>query len=288
MRKRPYQWKVVPLSKAQLLDVDPRDILFGGQFRKCNVYKSGGGYDKFPNIAPKYFGPGEYHWQFVVQLYGCNLDCPYCYVTRSGVWGNFIKYTSRELVEFFNEVEECTVFHLMGGAPALYLNHWPELIEALYKWGKSGWVFHSDLMLCERSYDEDVLRYISCERCLHAVNIKGVTPEEFLKNTRKPMDVVLIWDNLEKLEKMGVPFYITFTGISPDNIKLFWDMYRDRFGDEKLRKRKGESFSIDIIDYKAIAYNDDVPWGGIYRGKQRFYSQVQTNTASSRRIESVR
>ena len=38
-------FKVVPLCKKQLLEVTPSDILNDGLYRKCNVYKSGGGYD---------------------------------------------------------------------------------------------------------------------------------------------------------------------------------------------------------------------------------------------------
>jgi len=44
-------WKVVPLCEKQLRDVDKNDILHSGYFRKCNTYKSGEGYDKFPDIC---------------------------------------------------------------------------------------------------------------------------------------------------------------------------------------------------------------------------------------------
>ena len=31
---------------------------------------------------------GDWRYQFVVQLRGCVLNCPYCYVTQDGVWGS--------------------------------------------------------------------------------------------------------------------------------------------------------------------------------------------------------
>ena len=44
------KFDVVPLCEAQLMDVNPLDILNNGLYRKCNTYKGGGGYDKFPEI----------------------------------------------------------------------------------------------------------------------------------------------------------------------------------------------------------------------------------------------
>ena len=108
-----HKWKVVPLSLNQLRDVRKEDVLEDGIFRKCDTYRGGGGYDQFPIICEKRLGERRHH-QFVVQLFGCNLDCPYCYVTREGVWGEPIQITTEQLVQAFQRsVQE--VFHLMGG-----------------------------------------------------------------------------------------------------------------------------------------------------------------------------
>ena len=48
-----YFWKVVPLCEKQLRDVNQKDILNNGLYRKCNIYKGGGGYDKFEDIYKK-------------------------------------------------------------------------------------------------------------------------------------------------------------------------------------------------------------------------------------------
>ena len=252
-------WSAVPLSKGQLLDVNTNDILFDGKFRKCNVYKGGGGYDHFPMLSNKYFGQ-PHNLQFIVQLFGCNLDCPYCYVTREGVWSEGNEFSSGQLVKYFNQTD-CTVFHLMGGAPALYMKHWPELIRELKINGKANFLFHSDIMLSEHNYSEDVLREIAFDRALYAVNIKGVTPEEYERNTRKKMNEKMIWQNLSKMEKNDVPYYITFTGVSKENTEMFWDQYKIYFGEELRDKRFADAYTINLIIYNAQPHIDDVPWG---------------------------
>jgi len=97
-----FKWPVVPLCRAQLQDVSPIDILNDGLYRKCNTYKGGGGYDKFPAIFERRFGPApNLHDQFVVQLAGCPLRCPYCYVTEAGVHGKSRRISTNSLVAAF-------------------------------------------------------------------------------------------------------------------------------------------------------------------------------------------
>jgi pyruvate-formate lyase-activating enzyme len=246
-------WKIVPLSEGQLKDVRAEDILDNGHFRKCETYRGGGGYDQFPFIARERLG-FEYHKQFIAQLYGCNLDCPYCYVTRAGVWGTPVMYTTEDLVAAYVRSGQ-GVFHLMGGAPAIYLEHWPELIEAL----PSGAVFHSDLMCTERLYTADQIRAIAKPNCLYAVNVKGMTQEEHMTNTRKPLPATRFWANLRLLaDLMPENFYITFTNVARENQEMFWAHCKAWLPWEKHRM---SSFTIDLIEYDAQPYVDSVPWG---------------------------
>ncbi len=124
-----FTWPVVPICERQRRDVNPDDLLEDGLYRKCNTYKGGGGYDMFPAIyrrRHRRLDPTtQLAVQFVVQLQGCPLDCPWCYVTRDGVLGEPVQRTTNELVSAF-ERSGLTVFHLMGGAPALFLVLWPE------------------------------------------------------------------------------------------------------------------------------------------------------------------
>lgn len=242
-------WPVVPISEYQRLDVRPEDLLDGGDFRKCETYRGGGGYDQFPSICEKRLGKRA-HQQFIVQLYGCNLDCPYCYVTRSGVWGESKYFTTDQLADAFRRSGQ-EVFHLMGGAPALYLRDWPEIIAKI-----PDAVFHSDFLLTEQPYDEATLATVADYRnTLFAVDIKGTTPEDYEKNTRKKFKSDLFWQNLEKLVKHNVNFYLTFT--NPDMAhyaELVFNLER-RFGGRIME----DAFNIVLIDYDAQPFVDIQP-----------------------------
>lgn len=249
-------WKVVPLSKGQLLDVRPEDILEDGLYRRCKTYRGGGGYDQFPYIAADYYGgiADDYNEQFIVQLKGCNLDCPYCYVTRAGVWGKHINKTTYELVEAFRKTK-LPVFHLMGGAPALQMKQWPDIINKLPKHK----IFHSDIMLSEGIYDNDILDKVSQSNCLYAINIKGLTSREWVKNTRKDIDWDLFYSNWRKIQNSKMFAYITFTGINKKELVWFW---RRAYSEGILVSHwKEDSFVIDLIEYDAAPHVDEVAWG---------------------------
>ena len=187
-----YKWKAVPLCKEQLLDIKPEDVLPGGVFRTCDVYKSGGGYDKFPSICEKILGMRTNPKQFVVQLYGCPLACPYCYVTPAGVWGKYIEYATNELLYKFSKTN-CDVFHLMGGSPAIYLDHWKYIIYNL----PINKIFHSDLLLIESMYIKRDLVSIARDNCLYAVNIKGTDLINYRSNTNRALNTQMFWYNFD-------------------------------------------------------------------------------------------
>lgn len=241
-------WPVMPICDAQLQDVNPNDILNDGLYRRCNTYKGGGGYDRFPEIYQKRFGAREnLNDQFVVQLRGCPLNCPYCYVTRKGVWGSSWESISTfQLIKDFRN-SKCEVFHLMGGAPAIYINHWIDIIEQI-----PDKIFHSDLMLIEHPYDPEVIQKLAqLPNCLHALSIKGYDTDEWMKNTRTAFNLNLMNSNLDILVQYQLPFYFTFTGMSRENIELFKQHILNRYSNPKLLD---DSFAIDIVHYKALDY----------------------------------
>ena len=302
-----HHWKVVPMCGDQMRDINRDDVIdhmieteataIEGHpvkpfpvefsvpmFRRCHTYKGGGGYDQFPKIAvERDFATQESHCnvQFVVQLMGCPLDCPYCYVTREGVWGQHHKMTSEQLVDTFVKAQEThgvQVFHLMGGAPALQLRHWPELINRL----DSNVIFHSDLMLVEGDYQPEWIEAIDEMNVLLAVNIKGLTAEEWEKNTRKPYPGAQIDHNLRVLNGHMTEraWYLTFTGINPlkgygptsptlsDHDRKTPDHLVARSTEERIAKWCKERgvenqtrYHIDLIDYEATAHVDNREWG---------------------------
>lgn len=256
-----HRWKVVPLSYGQRKDVREEDLIQDGLYRYCDTYRGGGGYDRFPAKAVEHFGglPNEYRVQFIAQLQGCNLDCPYCYVTRAGVWGAATKRTTRHLVHDFVVAGYAKVFHLMGGAPALQMKHWPELLRELKARAPDA-VFHSDLMLSESRYDEDLLKYLATfTRGLYAINIKGLTPEEWELNTRKDFKDYTFWENWRRVQASGLRTYVTITGCDMSNMDTFL-READANGIQYMRWLNDVCY-IDIKDYDAQPYVDDIPWG---------------------------
>lgn len=250
------KWKVCPIQGRQLKDVRPEDIY--GDFRICKTYRSGGGYDQLARIIerrgvrrnPK----DNIEKQFVVQLFGCHLRCPYCYVTRDGIFGSYIEYASHQLAYHYYSAyaeHDVGVFHLMGGAPALYIEHWPDLIGQLdYET-----VFHSDLLLTEKLYDRSVLTKINKPNTIYAVNIKGLGSEDYFKNTGRVLtDEVekTFWSNMRSIIETGLNFYITFT--NPDVSKLHWfkNLLKHHFGSRILE----DSFVINLVNYKALEDGD--------------------------------
>lgn len=107
---------VMRLCDKQLRDINPEDVLNDGWYRKCATYKSGGGYDEFAKIASTILSipQQDLSTQFVVQLRGCPLNCPYCYVTRDGVVNGECKNIEIDdlIYDFINT--KLKVFHLMG------------------------------------------------------------------------------------------------------------------------------------------------------------------------------
>lgn len=243
------------------MDVRSEDLVADGLFRVCDVYRGGGGYDQFPRLAAFFGLGGSHHLQFIVQVQGCTLDCPYCYVTRQGVWGDPLAADAGLLVDWFNTTP-ASVFHLMGGAPALYLEGWPLLLEALGRKGKRDWVFHSDLLLNERRpYPDAIIRELRHPRALYAVDIKGLDPDEWKQNTRQDtFPGEMLWENLAVLERHRVRYYITFTNVRLSNRREFWERFRRQFP-EAAPLREDQSFHIDVIEYNAAPFVDDVPWG---------------------------
>lgn len=239
-------WKVVPIQGRQLRDVNKKDLF--GDFRLCDTYKGGGGYDQFSHICAKRLGIKNTRKQFVVQLYGCPLNCYYCYVTTDGIYGEYKEYTTDELINCFNKSKQ-KVFHLMGGAPAIYLDQWSEIVDKL----PNNKVFHSDLMLIESDYDIEWLKAIKKRNVLLAVNIKGVNKRDFKENTGKSLNEVRLWKNLDVVVKSGVNFYITFTNPDFYGFDLFKSKISRLYGPKIL----DDHYVINLIKYEACKENWD-------------------------------
>jgi len=245
-----YQWQVVPICRRQRLDVRSEDLLQGGLYRKCDILRTkfDDGFLKYARLYNMDVEPVE----FIVQLYGCPLSCWYCYVTRSGVWGGYRLISTNELVNSYEE-SSCRTFHLMGGAPALYLDHWPELAHAVIKMGG---IFRSDFLLIEGKYSKEVLRQLLHKNTLFCVSIKGLASEEFLRNTGVRLSKTYLMRmrrNFDRIYESGINFYITVTGCSRSNVDKFKEWLAAKYGDGMV----GKVHEIKIVRYKALGLGDE-------------------------------
>lgn len=205
-------YPIVPLCEKQLRDVKESDrIAYKDKIvaRTCVIDKAGGGYDQFRQIYQKRYKRDTGNRHVIFQVRGCTLSCPWCYVTEQGVWGKPVDLTCDDIVNILETIvpDDIVVFHLMGGASALYLDRWRLLMAAL----PSKYVFHSDFLLNESLYDKEILQDIVSIRKnsqLHAVSIKP-----FGKLSRLQLE------NLSLLYETGINFYITFTEMNPDQIE---------------------------------------------------------------------
>jgi hypothetical protein len=99
-----------------------------------------------------------------------------------------------------------------------------------------------------QAYKGDELSQISKPNCLYAVNIKGVTSEDYRKNTGCEIDWYMFWHNLEMLILRHVPFYFTFTHPDKNHYDEFCNDLVKYYGKSILK----DSFIIDLIKYKAL------------------------------------
>lgn len=261
---------IVPICEKQLRDVREEDRVFVNGVplaRTCCIDKAGGGYDQFRDIFLARFGIDTGPDHFIAQLYGCTQECPWCYVTVDGVWGEAVWLKAREvvsLVHYINEKRRVTgtihaaqpqikVLHLMGGAPALHLNSWPAMYHETLK---ADLVFHSGFLLDEGLYNTHVLeilagmgkeyweRYavynnIPCNAGqLHVVSFKPGAPLSRLQLA-----------NLKALHASGLPFYITFIGMREEEIQARKTQVIAAGITEEVFN---DSFSIHLKHYKSL------------------------------------
>lgn len=251
-----FEWPVVPISTPQKLDVRDEDILNCGMYRLCNCTRAGGGYDPFPRLVESRFGFSNYNIQFVVQLRGCVLNCPYCYVTKEGVWGKSVPIRTSDIISDFQS-SGTKVFHLMGGSPALYIGRWGDIISKLKEFPDV--VFHSDMLLMECDYSAKTLDEIFVGNSLYAINIKGTDPEEFLINTSTRLTSEMtsrFWNNLDVIVHADLQkhWYFTFTNCNENGVDRFLDMIKTRYPYELISLSLQEVVKIPIKQYKALGY----------------------------------
>lgn len=102
--------------------------------------------------------------------------------------------------------------------------------------------------MTEKRFNRPLLKAISMPNCLYAINVKGVTSDDYEINTGRKFDSSMFWLNLWDLKMCEVPFYITFTNPDVEAYQSFIDRIEHIHGKKLLE----DSFIIDLIDYEAV------------------------------------
>jgi len=204
---------IVPFCKRQLHDINKEHII-SDTLRWCDIETAMNGIDRFRSIYKRRFNVDTNPRHIVTQVYGCTNSCAYCYVTPDGVWGLPVHKEIKEVFDIEkNQYPNDAVLHLMGGAPALYLKEWPDLMRYIVSMNPT-YVFHSDFLLNEGLYEEDVL-----DRITMAMNRER--PPLFAVSIKKFQLSYLQIENLYRLVSHRVAFYITFTGMAEAIVASF-------------------------------------------------------------------
>ena len=118
------------------------------------------------------------------------------------------------------------------------------------------------MMLTERNYDSDALNFLSLtEMTLFAVNVKGVTDQQYRDNTRKEPDWPMFLRNLQGVVSYGINFYLTFTGVTRHDVMDFKSRLTEDFNHETVDWIMRDHYVIDLINYDALPHVDSIPWG---------------------------
>lgn len=123
----------------------------------------------------------------------------------------------------------CEVFYLSGNKPAQYMDIWGKILQEL----GTDVPFRSTFLLFEQPYANSTLSSLSdMPNCLYNVNIFGKDREQIARNTGILMDDSkerMYWKNLRQLVFWGIPFFITFFGMTQLDIEVFSQCVEDKF-----------------------------------------------------------
>lgn len=243
----------VPISKIgelQRKDIEDSSgiVLYDDYARICTVVKPNGGIgDRSPYRMAEMFG-GEwqdYNNQYVIQVAGCPLDCPYCYVdnleedtywTAVSVVENFLAFRWQFRAEYH---ESLKVLHFMGGAPGIYCAFWPELRAEMDLCGLENVILFTNVILVEwrlrgvLPWHFMTLHNFVVEGCL-----KGTSRKNFIRNTRCD----LFEDAVSELREY-VPyenFYLTLINYDKDGLSRVYRLIDDQRVD-----------FLEVVEYEA-------------------------------------
>ena len=226
---------ITKIGRIQKIDVEKSSGIVSHDdiARICTVVKEKNAYDdrgdKSPYRMAEIFGGDwkDYNNHFIIQVAGCPLKCPYCYVDN--LKAN-LSMNADELVDKFVEFKKIVepkfniklnVFHFMGGAPALYCEFWEELRNSLDNHGLKEVVLFSDVILVENHFSKKKpWEFLNLHHFILTGCLKGTNEDNFKKNT----GFHLFEQSLKELENYltAKNFYLTLIGFDERDLSQIY------------------------------------------------------------------
>ncbi len=234
---------IMPIGEIQKTDI--RDEHRLGYFRICASFKDikrQKGFDRFPHFAVNLFGKTLEHWNYhlIVQLRGCPLKCPFCYVDDEGLrilppHNLPIKDLVLQAKSIIAKDKRLHVFHLMGGAPAMYVNSWDKILNIMNENKMSDIIFHSDIVLVEPDivpgFFTSLRKTAKHPNHLIAICIKGINEKNLIENSGvKNLIYIKYINNLRKVIDTGINFYLTLVNPDINDLPVFLDYLIKEYG----------------------------------------------------------
>lgn len=214
--------KIGKLQKQDILNSSGSNYISSLEIsRSCEVIKDSNAFDDRNDYMPlrtmKLFGGNtyEYNIHYIIQVAGCDFNCPYCYVDNKKI---DLYLDEKEIVDDFINMKKIisniNVLHLMGGNPGKYCSIWPLLRNELDSRGLNKIILFSDILFIEHfKYGLTPWKYLDkLHNFILTGGLKGTSEKEFTKNSgSKNFDFEIILNEL----KMYLPydnFYVSLTG----------------------------------------------------------------------------
>lgn len=248
--------EIARLGPGQLKDVERSGVEHhNGWARTCTILQGNPPQsdigDRSPHRIADLYGDNWKYWDrhFVVQVAGCPLRCPYCYVDNLDVG---FRISIEELVGIYADFRECipelNVFHLMGGCPGRYAHLWPLIRAELDKAGFRDTVFFSNVILVEETvHGACPWRHIPL-RSVIAVCLKGTSFSNFVENTQRNLfqEALVELENYIRLDNPR----IHYTLLNPLKKDLRW-VY-ELLGEKNVDRLRFKT-------YEAVKYTKERP-----------------------------
>ena len=262
------------------IDVLPWKLDANFEWTKDNIIKSMADQFDMPSWAWHALENGreinkeieKYRDNFIYQIKGCNINCPWCYVdeiNKNGLPGDYSEWFSiPEIIDTFEKTRaerknskegELNRIRPSGGEATIVIEQWLENLKELEKRNLSKEIFvQNDSNLTTGHFLDDLERKGEIEpNILQKIgeyknlgllaSFKGTDEKNFTENTRA--DGKLIEESIysfKKYVKAGIDTYPFFYNPNPDTLESFLERLAKEVGDNVFLKSR--VFRLKIYD----------------------------------------